>query len=79
MHYDPTTGHTIGAEATALVNYYQCLEDTDGKIKFANMGAGVGRGFENTMELKPMKYKEAINGPNRKAWEKKKEMNMNTW
>ncbi len=28
-------------------------------------------GFENTMELKPMKYKETINGPDEKAWEKK--------
>jgi hypothetical protein len=27
MHYDPTTGCIIGTEATALANYYQCLED----------------------------------------------------
>ena len=32
--------------------------------------AGIGEGFENTMELKPMKYKEAINGQGGKAWEK---------
>jgi hypothetical protein len=71
MHYDPATGHTIGAEATALANYYQCLEDTDGKMEFTNVGAGIGGGFENTMELKPpMKYKEAINRPEGKAWEK---------
>ncbi len=69
-HYDPTTGHTIGVEATALANYYQCLDDTDGKMEFANNGAGMGGGFENTMELKPMKYKEAINRPDGKAWEK---------
>ncbi len=69
-HYDPATGHTIVAEATALANYYQCLEDTDGKMEFTNIGAGIGRGFENTMELKPMKYKEAINRPDGKAWEK---------
>jgi hypothetical protein len=25
-HYDPMTGHTIGTEATALANYYQCCE-----------------------------------------------------
>ncbi len=36
MHYDPTTGRTIGAEATALANYYQCLKDTDGKMDIAN-------------------------------------------
>ena len=39
-------------------------------MEFANVGAGIGGGFENTMELKPMKYKEAINRPDRKAWEK---------
>jgi hypothetical protein len=70
-HYDPATGCTIGAEATALANYYQCLKDTDGKMEFANVRAGIGGGFENTMELKPMKYKEAINKPDRKAREKK--------
>jgi hypothetical protein len=31
--------------------------------EFANVGAGVGGGFENTKELKVMNYKEAINGP----------------
>ncbi len=60
-HHDPVTGSTIGAEVTALANYYQSLEDMDGKMEFANVGAGIGGGFENTMELKPMKYKEAIN------------------
>jgi hypothetical protein len=69
-HYDPTTGCTTGAEVTALANYYQCLEDTDGKMEFANVGAGIGGGFENTMELKPMKYEEANNEPDRKIWEK---------
>jgi hypothetical protein len=67
LHYDPMTGCTIGTEATVLANYYQCLKDTDGKREFANVGAGIRGGFENTMELKPMKYKEAINGPNGKA------------
>jgi hypothetical protein len=66
-HYDPTTGHTIGAEATALANYYKCLKDTDGKVEFANVGAGIGEEFENTMKLKPMKYKKTINRPDRKA------------
>ncbi len=70
MHYDPITGCTIGTEATAIANYYQCLEDTDGKMEFTNVGAGIGGGFENTMDLKPMKYDEAINGPDGKAWEK---------
>ena len=60
----------MGAEATALANYYQCLEDTDGEMKFAKVRAGIGGGFENTMELKPIKYEEAINRPDRKAREK---------
>ncbi len=86
MHYDPMTGHTIGTEATVLANYYQCLEDTDGEMDFANIGAGIGRGFENTIELKPVKkYNEAINGPDGKAWEKEIEneydrmVKSNTW
>jgi hypothetical protein len=70
MHYDRTTGRTIGTEATALANYYECLEDTDGKIEFSNIGASIEGGFENTMELKPMEYNDAINGPDGKAWEK---------
>ncbi len=34
------------------------------------MGAGIGGGFEKTMELKPMKYEEAIKGPDGEAWAK---------
>ena len=30
---------------------------------FANVGAGVGGGFENTKELKVINYKEALSGP----------------
>jgi hypothetical protein len=70
LHCNPVTGHTIGAEAPALANYYQCLKDTDGQMEFANIGTGIGGGFENTMELKPTKYKEAINRPDGKACEK---------
>ncbi len=32
--------------------------------------ASIGGGFENTLELKPIKYKEAVNRPDGKAWEK---------
>jgi hypothetical protein len=42
-------------------------------MEFANARAGIGGGLKNTMELKPMKYKEAINGPDGKVWEKKTE------
>jgi hypothetical protein len=41
MHYDPMTGCTIGTVATALANYYQCFEDTDGMMEFTNIGAGI--------------------------------------
>jgi hypothetical protein len=39
-------------------------------VEFVNVGANIGGGFENTMELKPMKCKEALNVPDKKAWEK---------
>jgi hypothetical protein len=32
-------------------------------FEYSNVGAGIGGGFEHTSELKPMKYKEANNGP----------------
>ena len=34
------------------------------------VGAGLGGGFANTAELKPMKYQEAMNGPDKKHWKK---------
>ena len=37
-------------------------------VEYDNVGAGVGGGFENTAELKPMKYDQAINGPEAEAW-----------
>ncbi len=37
-------------------------------IKYVNIGAGIGGGFTNTLELKVMKYHEAINGPSGKVW-----------
>jgi len=37
--------------------------------EFANIGAGIGDGFENTKELKVMNYKEAINGPDGMHWQ----------
>jgi hypothetical protein len=73
MHFDPTTGSTIGAEATALATYYQCLKGTYCKMEFASIGAKIREGFENTLELKPKKYKKAMNKPDGKAWEKETE------
>jgi hypothetical protein len=40
-HYDLTTGSTIGAEATALAIYNQCLEEADEDVEFTNVGAGI--------------------------------------
>jgi hypothetical protein len=37
-------------------------------IKYVNVGAGFRGAFTNTLELKAMKYHEAINGPDSKAW-----------
>jgi hypothetical protein len=31
--------------------------------------AGIGGGFEHTGELKAMKYKEAMNSPDKMKWE----------
>jgi hypothetical protein len=37
-------------------------------LEFANIGAGIGGGFDNTKEFKVMNYKEAINGPDGVRW-----------
>lgn len=67
--------------AVDSANYYDLLnenvEEEESKLnmeihtrisEFANVGAGIGGGFGNTSELKVMKYDEAINGPDGKAW-----------
>jgi hypothetical protein len=38
--------------------------------EFGLVGDGIGGGFENTAELKVMKFDEAMSGPNKKKWEK---------
>jgi hypothetical protein len=43
-HYDPATGSRIGAEATALANYYTCLKETDGKMEFFQRWSRYRRG-----------------------------------
>ena len=45
-----------------LTEYHNCF------YKFVNIGAGVGGGFENTKELRVMKYDKAVNGPDQVAW-----------
>jgi hypothetical protein len=41
----------------------------DDADEYAAVGAGLGGGFENTAELRPMKYNEALHGPDKKKWE----------
>jgi hypothetical protein len=41
--------------------HYGCNPQDAAEV--AAVGAGIGGGFENTAELKPMKYNEAMNGP----------------
>jgi hypothetical protein len=67
---DARTGAQRTKTLQQVQNYYQCLKDTDGKMEFTNVGTSIGGGFENTMELKPMKFNEAINRLDGKAWEK---------
>ncbi len=65
-----------------MLNYYVCLQEIEEEeikcnnevasayVKFSNMGAGLGGGFEDTNSLRPVKYNEAINGPDGKAWKR---------
>ncbi len=81
--YDPSTGGNKavpGNISMAMLDYYACLQELEEEeakcnievagvyVEFRNIGAGLGGGFENTNKLKPMKYNEAIHGPDVKAW-----------
>jgi hypothetical protein len=66
-------GVGVGKE-NEVTNYYDVLGFNESKLgvlqsnhnevtEYMNMGAGIGRGFANTLELKVIKYHEAINGP----------------
>ena len=69
----------ISANVAATSNYFASLAEIEQSevmgismveneyVEYANVGAGVGGGFENTAELKPMKYEQAINGPEAEA------------
>ena len=75
--YDPSTGLTVAVPVVeqSLVNYHRALAEIDEEevqttmefsnaaVEYHNVGAGVGGGFDHTLELKPKKYKESINGP----------------
>ncbi len=63
-----------------MIKYYACLQEIEEDevkcnievagafVKFSNVRAGLGGGFEDTNELKPMTYNEAIHGPDGEAW-----------
>ena len=38
-------------------------------VKYAAVGAALGGGFDDTKELRVVKYEEAINGPDGEAWQ----------
>ena len=46
------------------------LDDETKNIEIADVGAGLGGGFNHTIELKVMKFKEAINRPESDKWKK---------
>jgi hypothetical protein len=56
----------------AEINYYEATRDfpqgeyAPGEV--ACVGAGIGGGFANTMELHVMKYDQAMNGPEAEQW-----------
>ena len=58
-------------------NYYVQLCKLDDKetnnIEIAAVGAGVGGGFDHTRELKMMKFKEDMNGPDSNKWKEETE------
>ena len=74
------TGMASTAISAATSNYFASLAEIEEDevlgfamveneyVEYANVGAGVGGGFENTAELKPMKYDQAINRPEAEAW-----------
>lgn len=78
--YDPTTGKSVSFKLGAVQNYFASLAELDndevhldlevsnGYVEYHNVGAGVGGGFENTNQLKPMKYDEAVSGPDGEEW-----------
>ena len=79
--YEPDTGKTVwvatgqevNPESAAFQNYLCCMNELDNEeakmnMEFNQVGAGVGGGFESTTELKPMKYREAMNGLDGAAW-----------
>ena len=55
-------------EYSAMLKTIAEQEYAEGEV--CVVGAGSTNGFENTNELKVIKYKEAMKGPNRAKWKK---------
>lgn len=53
--------------SNAEVNYYNAMESIG---EFGLVGAGIGGGFNNTAELKPMKYDEAMACEDSEEWKR---------
>jgi hypothetical protein len=50
--------------------FYEGMRELNEFTELGLVGAGIGGGFNHTSELKVMKYKDAIKGPDKKEWEK---------
>jgi hypothetical protein len=62
----------------AKTKYLKAMEEIDATdfgnsdedaYEYAAVGAGLGGGFTNTAELRPMKYNEALHGPDQEKWQ----------
>jgi hypothetical protein len=51
-------------------SYYQAMAENEAGNEVAAVGAGLGGGFENTSELRVMKFKEAMKGSDNENWQK---------
>ena len=72
IRYDPELGNAILTAPEK--KYFQALIDYSTEImtdtEFGCVGAALGGGFENTTELRPMKYQEAMATADKSQWEK---------
>jgi hypothetical protein len=59
----------IGDRIIIIHDLDEATFGNDDADEYTAVGAGLGGGFENTAELRPMKYNEALHGPDKKKWE----------
>ena len=76
VYHDPKTNFSAVQNVSDLFAELDNMELTsliivENKfLEFENVGAGEGGGFTNTSELRPMKLKETLAGPDAKEWKK---------